>query len=322
MESGMHKTDDLILLTERNLVGGTSLLDQVGNTPLIPLQRIGDGLSDSVDIYVKTEWHNPGGSVKDRPASAILRHAIALGLLDGDMHLLDSTSGNMGISYAMLAASLGIKVHLAIPANASKDRLSILRALGAELTLTDPLEGSDGARVVAAEMASQNPDRYYFADQYNNPMNWKSHYWTTGPEILRQTDGNLTHFVAGLGTSGTMMGTGRFLKESLPDINLVAVQPESPLHGLEGLKHMASSPLPGIFDPEFPDVQVDVRTEDAYEISRQLAREEGLLVGVSASAAVSAALVLGREIERGTIVVILPDSASKYLDLDFWKSEE
>lgn len=318
----MHKTDDLILLTERNQVGGTSLLDQVGNTPLIPLQRMGDGLSDSVAIYVKTEWHNPGRSVKDRPAAAIMRHAIALGQLDGDLRLLDSTSGNMGISYAMLAASLGIKVHLAIPANASKDRLSILRALGAELTLTDPLEGSDGARVVAAEMASRNPDRYYFADQYSNPINWKSHYWTTGPEILRQTDGYLTHFVAGLGTSGTMMGTGRFLKETIPDISLVAVQPDSPLHGLEGLKHMASSPLPGIYDPEVPDMQVDVRTEDAYEISRQLAREEGLLVGVSASAAVSAALVLGREIERGTIVVILPDSASKYLDLNFWKSEE
>jgi cysteine synthase B len=317
----MHKTDELILLTERNKVGGTSLLDQVGNTPLIPLQRIGDGLSDSVAIYVKTEWHNPGGSVKDRPAAAILRHAIALGQLDGDLRLLDSTSGNMGISYAMLAASLGIKVHLAIPANASKDRMSILRALGAELTLTDPLEGSDGARNVAAEMASRNPDRYYFADQYSNPMNWKSHYWTTGPEILRQTDGHLTHFVAGLGTSGTMMGTGRFLKETLPDINLVAVQPESPLHGLEGLKHMASSPLPGIYDPEVPDMQIDISTEDAYEISRQLAREEGLLVGVSASAAVSAALLLGREIEKGVIVVLLPDSGSKYLDLDFWKGE-
>jgi cysteine synthase B len=281
-----------------------------------------EGLPDTVEIYVKAEWHNPSGSVKDRPAAAILKDAIAQGYLDNGKHLLDSTSGNMGISYATLAVTLGIKVHLAIPANASLERISILRALGAELTLTDPMEGSDGARLVAAEIAENYPDRYYFADQYNNPMNWKSHYQTTGPELVHQTGGHLTHFVAGLGTSGTMMGTGRFLVENIPGINLVAVQPDSPLHGLEGLKHMASSPLPGIYDPGFAHRQIDVSTEDAYQISRRLAREEGLLVGISAGSAVSAAIELGKEIEAGQIVVILPDSASKYLNLDYWTTEE
>jgi cysteine synthase B len=281
-----------------------------------------EGLPDTVEIYVKAEWHNPSGSVKDRPAAAILKDAIAQGYLDNGKHLLDSTSGNMGISYATLAVTLGIKVHLAIPANASLERISILRALGAELTLTDPMEGSDGARLVAEEIAESYPDRYYFADQYNNPMNWKSHYQTTGPELVHQTGGHLTHFVAGLGTSGTMMGTGRFLVENIPGINLVAVQPDSPLHGLEGLKHMASSPLPGIYDPGFAHRQIDVSTEDAYQISRRLAREEGLLVGISAGSAVSAAIELGKEIEAGQIVVILPDSASKYLNLDYWTTEE
>jgi cysteine synthase B len=274
-----------------------------------------------VNVLVKAEWHNPSGSVKDRPAAEIVRHAIANGEFEDGKHLLDSTSGNMGISYAMFAASLGIKVHLAIPANASNSRMELLRALGAELTLTDPLEGSDGARVVAAEIASQYPDRYFFADQYNNPMNWRSHYRTTGPEILSQTKGSITHLVAGLGTSGTLMGTGRFLKESLSEVHLVAVQPEGPLHGLEGLKHMTSSPKPGIYDPDLPDFQINVNTEEAYVVSRELARSEGLLVGISAGAAVQAALEVGRQIENGTIVVILPDSASKYLELDYWKDE-
>lgn len=197
----------------------------------------------------------------------------------------------------------------------------MLHAFGAELTMTDPLEGSDGSRVVAAELANRYPHRYYFADQYNNSLNWKSHYRTTGPEIMKQTDGQVTHLVAGLGTSGTMMGTGRYLKENIPDINLVAVQPSGPLHGLEGLKHMASSPHPGIYDSQIIDRQIEVSTESAYEVSRRLAREEGLLVGISAAAAVRAALDIGREIEQGLIVVILPDSANKYLDLDYWKNE-
>jgi cysteine synthase B len=273
-----------------------------------------------VEIYVKAEWHNPGGSVKDRPAAAIIRYANANGLFASNRKLLDSTSGNMGISYATLAASLGIGVHLAIPANASEDRLSILRALGAELTLTDPLEGSDGARLVAAEIAAQYPSQYYYADQYQNRENWHSHYLTTGPEILQQSEGRVTHFVAGLGTSGTLMGTGRYLKENLPEINLIAVQPDGPLHGLEGLKHMDSSPIPEIYDSELPSLQLNVSTEEAYARARQLAREEGLLVGVSSGAAVSAALDIAKDLEQGVIVVLLPDSASKYFDLDFWRA--
>jgi cysteine synthase B len=280
-----------------------------------------DGLSNAVEILVKAEWHNPSGSVKDRPAAAIISDALSRDLFANDIRLLDSTSGNMGISYAMLAAPLGIKVHLAIPSNASRDRFSMLGAFGTELTLTDPLEGSDGARVVAAEMAERHPHRFFYADQYSNPMNWSSHYQTTGPEVLRQTGGHLTHFVAGLGTSGTLMGTGKFLKENIPDITLVAVQPEGPLHGLEGLKHMASSPQPEIYNPDVANLQINISTEEAYRVSRRLAREEGLLVGISAAAAISAALELGTEIEAGRIVVLLPDSASKYLDLAYWNSE-
>lgn len=303
------------------LANRTSMLDHVGNTPLLPLHRVVADIPASNEVYVKAEWHNPSGSVKDRPAAAILRYALSQGYLHRGIHLLDSTSGNMGISYATLAAPLGVKVHLAIPANASPARLSILRALGAELTLTDPLEGSDGARVVAADMAERHPERYYFADQYNHPMNWQSHYQTTGPEILNQTEGRITHFVAGLGTSGTMMGVGRFLKEHQPDVTLIAVQPEGPLHGLEGLKHMATSPTPGIFDPTLPDRQMEIATEDAYQMVKRLAREEGLLVGISAGAAMSAGLTLARQTKHASIVVILPDSASKYMDLDFWRSE-
>ncbi len=222
----MRSTDEMTIVRTRDRIKQSSLIDQVGNTPLIPLSNIKGELAKSVEIYVKAEWHNPSGSVKDRPAAAIIQHALDGDLIDNRIQLLDSTSGNMGISYATLAASLGIKVHLTIPANASKDRLSILRALGAELTLTDPFEGSDGAQIVAAEIANQSPEQYFFADQYSNPMNWKSHYLTTGPEILQQTEGRLTHFIAGLGTSGTMMGTGKYLKANTDDITLVAVQPD------------------------------------------------------------------------------------------------
>jgi cysteine synthase B len=318
----MRSTDEMTIVRTIDRIKQSSLIDQVGNTPLIPLSNIRGELAKTVENYVKAEWHNPSGSVKDRPAAAIIQHALDGGLLDNRIQLLDSTSGNMGISYATLAASLGIKVHLAIPANASKDRLSILRALGAELTLTDPMEGSDGARIVAAEIANQSPERYFFADQYSNPMNWKSHYLTTGPEIMQQTEGRLTHFVAGLGTSGTMMGTGKYLKANTGDITLVAVQPDRPLHGLEGLKHMASSLNPEFYDPGLPDAHLQVSTEDAYRMAKQLAQEEGLLVGISAAAAVSAAFHLGAELEYGLIVVLLPDSASKYLDMDFWRDEQ
>jgi cysteine synthase B len=235
--------------------------------------------------------------------------------------MLDSTSGNMGIAYATLAASIGIPVHLTLPSNASDARQSILRALGAELTLTDPIEGSDGARQVAAELAKHEPDLYYYADQYSNPANWRAHYQTTGPEIWEATQARVTHFVAGLGTTGTLVGTGRYLKELLPSVRIVGFQPEGPMHGLEGLKHLPTSDVPEIYDPDLADEMIGVKTEDAYAMARRLAREEGLLVGLSSAAAAVAALEVAAELERGLIVVIFPDSGLKYLDDPVWSSK-
>lgn len=294
------------------------LLSAVGDTPLIQLQRSLPRRSRGIRILIKAEWFNPGGSVKDRAARLILQTALRNGYLEGEKVLLDSTSGNMGMAYATFGTILGIPVHLAIPSNAGSDRLSNLRALGAKLTLTDPLEGSDGAREVAAQMAKENPERFYYADQYSNPANWIAHYETTGPEIVAQTEGMVTHFIAGLGTTGTMMGCGRFLKERVPGVQLVAVQPNSPLHGLEGLKHLATSPVPEIFDSSLPDVTIEVATEDAYRTIRQLAREEGMLVGISAGAAIHAALELASQLQEGLIVVLLPDSGHRYLSQPFW----
>jgi len=293
-------------------------MPRVGNTPLVRLERITTELIDSVEIWAKAEWTNPSGSVKDRPAYAILRQALDRGALDEGRILLDSTSGNMGISYATLAAPLGLPVHLALPANASAERLAMLRALGAQLTLTDPTEGSDGAREVAAHMAAEQPDLFYYADQYNHPANWESHFHTTGPEMLSQTKGRLTHFVAGLGTTGTVTGAGRFLRQHAPAVRIIGVQPATPLHGLEGLKHLATSPIPGIYDPTVVDQMIAVDTEEAYAMARRLAREEGLLVGVSAAAAAVAALRLAAGLERGVVVVLFPDSGLKYLSHEFW----
>lgn len=291
------------------------LLGAVGNTPLINLQRLS---STPVEIYAKAEWHNPSGSVKDRPAASILREALHSGELGNGRCLLDSTSGNMGIAYATLSASIEVPVHLTLPANANDARKGILNALGAQITLTDPLEGSDGARHVAAALAAENPDRYYYADQYSNPANWRAHFETTGPEILSDTDGRVTHFVAGLGTTGTVVGTGRYLKEAAPEVQIVAFQPESPLHGLEGLKNLPSSEVPEIFDPLLPDEILEIKTEDAYAMARRLAREEGLLVGPSSAAAAVAALALAEQIDSGVIVALFADSGLKYLDLPFW----
>lgn len=307
-----------IRTTETSLAG--TLLPHVGGTPLLRLTRVTAGLAPDVQVHIKAEWTNPSGSVKDRPAAAILRHALESGALAGGKTLLDSSSGNMGIAYAALGASLGLRVRLMVPANASPERLILLRALGAELTLTDPLEGTEGARREAAALAERAPHLYHYADQYGNPANWLSHYSTTGPEVLAQTRGRLTHFVAGLGTTGTIMGVGRFLREKLPAVTLVAVQPDQPLHGLEGLKHMASSPHPAIFDPALPDRTIEVRTEEAHAMARQLAREEGLLVGFSAAAAVCAAMRVARELETGMVVALLPDSAAKYLSDPVWRS--
>ncbi len=226
----------------------------------------------------------------------------------------------MGISYATLGTSLGLRVCLAVPANASPERLAILRAHGVELHLTDPTEGSDGARQVAGELARQEPERFFFADQYANPANWQSHFLTTGPEILRQTQGRVSHFVAGLGTTGTMTGVGRFLREAVPDVRLIAVQPDGPIHGLEGLKHLPTALVPEIYDPRVPDETVVVDTESAYAMARRLARLEGLLVGVSAAAAADAALRVAERLETGTVVVIFPNSGLKYLGATFWST--
>ncbi len=294
----------------------------VGNTPLIPLRRVTTGLSPQVQVLVKAEWFNPGGSVKDRAALYILRQAWVEGQLQTGRRLLDSTSGNMGIAYAMFGAALGIGVTLCIPANASPERLAILRAYGAELILTDPLEGSDGAIRQARQLAEQFPQQYWYANQYDNPACWQAHYYTTGPEILRQTEGQITHFVAGLGTSGTLMGTGRALREWNPQIQIVAVQPDAPFHGLEGLKHMPTALRPGIFDPHFPDRTLEVSTEEAYQMVRRLAREEGLFVGISSGAAAVAALRLAQTLESGLIVTVFPDAGYKYLsDSALWKGD-
>jgi S-sulfo-L-cysteine synthase (O-acetyl-L-serine-dependent) len=300
------------------LAGGLEMA--VGNTPLLPLRRIAEEVSTRVALFAKAEWFNPGGSIKDRPALHIIRTALSDGSLSQGKRLLDSTSGNMGIAYATFGASLGIPVTLAVPSNASPERISILRALGAELILTDPLEGSDGALQVARCLAGEHPDRYFYANQYDNPANWQAHYLTTGPEIVQQTNGRLTHFVAGLGTSGTLTGVGRYLRQYHSEIQLVAVQPASPLHGLEGLKHMPTAIRPGIYDPQFQDRTEIVATEEAYEMVRQLARQEGLFVGISSGAAAVAALRIARKLKEGIVVTIFPDAGYKYLsDKELWR---
>lgn len=300
-------------------VASNRLEAQVGNTPLLHLRRISDeaGVSSRVTLLAKAEWFNPSGSVKDRAALNIIRMAEWSGKLRPGMTLLDSTSGNMGIAYAMLGASRGYRVTLALPSNASPERIAILRAYGAQLRLTDPLEGSDGAIVEARRLAQENPT-YFYANQYNNPANWQAHYRTTANEIWMQTEEAVTHFVAGLGTSGTFTGTTRRLKELNPAIRAIAMQPDSPFHGLEGLKHMPSAIKPDIYDEALADEQVVVRTETAHKMARDMARLEGLFVGVSSAAAVVAALDVARELEQGTVVTILPDNGFKYVSDRFW----
>jgi len=298
---------------------GMALLRAIGNTPLLPLRRVAKDLSPDVKVYAKAEWFNPGGSVKDRPAFNIIRSAVNDGRLLPGMRLLDSTSGNMGIAYATFGAALDIPVTLALPANASPERIAILRALGAELVLTDALEGSDGAIRVARQMAAERPDLYFYANQYDNPANWQAHYRTTGPEIVEQTGGAVTHFVAGLGTSGTLTGVSKYLREYNPVIQIIAVQPDSPFHGLEGLKHMPTAIQPGIFDPTLPDRTLEVPTEAAYGMVGCLARE-GYFVGISSGAAAVAALQIASELEEGLVVTVFPDAGYKYLsDEKLWE---
>jgi cysteine synthase B len=300
----------------------TDLSDLVGNTPLLPLRRVTLGLPPRVRVLAKAEWFNPAGSVKDRPALNIIRTALANGNLHPGKRLLDSTSGNMGIAYATFCASLGIPITLALPANASAERISILRALGAELLLTDPLEGSDGAIRLARQLAAEYPDKFWYANQYDNPANWQAHYQSTGPEIFTQTGGQVTHFVAGVGTSGTLMGVGRYLREVAPHVQIVAAQPADAFHGLEGLKHMPTSIQPAIFDARLADRTLLIETEAAYEMVRRLAREEGLFVGISSGAAAWAALQLARELEEGVVVTVFPDAGYKYLsDKALWEAE-
>lgn len=297
----------------------STLVELVGNTPLLRLDRIDPDLPPDVAVYAKAEWYNPGGSVKDRPALWMIRDGERRGLLRPGMRIADATSGNTGIAYATLGAALGYQVTLALPANASPERLRILRSLGAELVLTEPLEGMDAAIRRIRALVQEHPERYFYPDQYNNPANPRAHEESTAPEIWVQTSGQVTHFVAALGTSGTFMGVGRFLRAQNPDVRLFAVQPDGPYHALEGVKHMATTALvPGIYDPALADTIIEVRSEDAFAMARHLARTEGLMVGVSAAANVVAALRVARELRRGVVVTILCDGAAKYLSDRFW----
>lgn len=297
-----------------------SLLDLIGQTPLIRLRSFESGLSN-VELYAKAEWRNPGGSVKDRPAARMIVDGERSGALTRDRILLDATSGNTGISYAMIAAAKGYRVRLCMPKNVTPERKRILKAYGAEIVYTDPMEGSDGAIVRAREMYAAEPEQYFYADQYNNPGNWQAHYDTTGPELIEQTGGRLTHFVAGLGTGGTFVGVGRRLREFRPAIRLISVQPDSPLHGLEGLKHMATAIVPGIYDPSVADEDLGVSTEEAFDLTRRLARHEGLLVGISSGANLAGALQVARGTYDAVVVVVFCDGGDKYLSERFWDEE-
>ena len=297
------------------------LLDLVGNTPLIRLNRL-KPRNPHVEVYAKAEWTNPGGSVKDRAARNMILAGERAGKLKPGKILLDATSGNTGIAYAMIGAARGYPVHLCLPANANAERKQLLRAYGAHLILTDPRLSSDGAILKARELYAEDPDKYFYPDQYNNPANWQAHYTGTGPEIWQQTQGRITHFVAGLGTSGTFMGTGRFLRERSPAIRLISFQPDSPFHGLEGMKYMPTSIVPGIYDPNLADENREVGTEEAHTMVKRLAREEGILVGISAAAALVCSLRLADELDSGVIVTIFCDSGSRYLSERFWRAED
>lgn len=295
---------------------------QVGNTPLLRLHKTAraNGVPDTVAVYAKAEWFNPGGSVKDRPALNIIRTAEWEGKLRPGMTILDASSGNTGIAYAMLGAARGYKVRLVMPANVSPERIAILRAYGAELILTDPLEGIDKAIRETRRMAAEDPNLFY-ANQYDNPANWQAHYLTTANEIWEQTQGQITHFVAGVGTSGTFMGNTRRLRELNPAIRFISVQPSRPFNGLEGLKHMATSIVPKIYDPTLADENRFIETEDAQRMAKFLARQEGIFVGLSAASAVHVSMQVARELEHGVVVTVLPDSGFKYLTQTFWTEE-
>jgi cysteine synthase B len=295
-----------------------SVLDLIGDTPLVEIRKIAQSISPAVRLFAKLEGFNPGGSVKDRAALKMVQEGIRSGKLAPGKTILDSTSGNTGIALAMIGRTLGFPVELVIPSNVSLERKRIIHAYGAKIIYSDPLEGSDGAIRHCRTILEQNPEKYFKPDQYFNPMNPQAHYETTGPEIFRQTDGEITHFVAGIGTSGTIMGTGRFLKEKNPRIRVIAVEPDDALHGLEGLKHMASSIVPGIYHETELDEKISVSTEDAYAMVYRLSQEEGILVGQSAGAAMHATLQVARKLRAGTLVTVFPDFGDKYLTTNLW----
>ncbi len=299
------------------------LLASIGRTPLLSFPRLARELPSGVELYAKAEHLNPGGSVKDRAALAMILEAERTKRLTPERRILDATSGNTGIAYAMIGASLGYGVTLCLPKNASYERRRMLKIYGAELIETDPLQGTDGAQLRAREMFAQEPDKYFYADQYNNEANPRAHYESTASEIWEQAGGRVTHFVAGLGTSGTFTGTVRRLRELNPTLRAVQMQPDSPLHGLEGMKHMQTAIVPGIYEPSLADETVEVATEDAQMMSRRLAREEGLFVGISSGANVFAALRYAKRLPRGSVVVtILCDGGGRYLSEDFWEESE
>jgi cysteine synthase B len=295
-----------------------SVLDLVGDTPLVELRKLTEGLPAGVRIYSKLEGFNPGGSVKDRAALKMVQEGIRTGKLRPGKTILDSSSGNTGIALAMIGRVLGYPVELVIPANVSSERKQIIHAYGAKMIHSDALEGSDGAIRLCRQILQENPERYFKPDQYFNPMNPQAHYETTGPEIYRQTQQKITHFIAGIGTGGTLMGTGCYLKEMNPSIKIIAVEPDDSLHGLEGLKHMASSIVPGIYHEEALDDKISVSTEDAYAMVYRLSQEEGILVGQSSGAAMFATLKLARKLRAGTLVTVFPDFGDKYLSTSLW----
>lgn len=309
------------VIKARSACLGVTLLSRVGNTPLLRFERLARDLSD-VEILSKAEWANPGGSVKDRAALNIIESALRSGDLRPGKRLLDATSGNTGIAYAMIGAARGIPVTLCVPANVSPERKSILNAYGAEVVWTDPLEGSDGAIRKARELQANDPDKYFYADQYSNDANWLAHYHGTAEEIWSQTQGAITHFVAGLGTSGTFVGTTRRLKELNPRIQAISFQPDSAFHGLEGLKHMATAIVPKIYDPALANSELEIGTEAAYTMVKRVARSEGVLLGISSGAALVACLTVAQQLKEddhpAVIVTVLPDSADKYLSEKFW----